>query len=61
MVKYLKGKDTEVSDLEGGANIESDCEGDPPEVKKGTPKSTEAKGKKTRAVLIIGSFSAYAL
>ena len=61
MVKYLKGRNVPVSDLEGGVNIESDCEGDSREVKQETSKDGGEMGDQTRAVLITGSFSAYAL
>ena len=61
MVKYLKGQDTSISDLEEGANIESDCEGDSPEIGRGAPKSKGERQDETRAVLITGSFAAYAI
>lgn len=61
MVKYLKGRNTPVSDLEGDVNIESDCEEDSPRVKKGILKVKEENVEETRAVFITGSFSAYAL
>lgn len=60
MVKYLKGKNTPVNDLEGDVNIESDCEEGSPEVRKGKLKAKDETGEETRAVLITGSFSAYA-
>ena len=59
MVKYLKGRNIPVSDLEGGVNIESDCEGDSQEVKQETSKDWGETEERTRAVLIAGSFSAY--
>ena len=61
MVKYLKKKNTSVSDLEGGANIESDCEESSWGIKGGTQGAKEVGGEEIRAVLITGSFSAYVL
>jgi len=58
VVKYLKGKDTLVKDLEGDLNVESDCEGDSIGVRLEMPKGKEEE-EETRAVLITGSFSAY--
>ena len=61
MVKYLGGRDTPISDLEGDLNVESDCEGGLTETGSETPKIKGGEGsEETRAVLIIGSFSAYA-
>lgn len=57
MVKYLKGRNTPINDLEGDLNVESDCEGDSAGVELGTPKMEE-KEDETRAILITGSFSA---
>ena len=59
MVKYLdvKGRHPLVKDLEGDLNVESDCEGDLLEVRDET---SEVGEEQTRAVLITGSFSAYA-
>jgi hypothetical protein len=59
VVKYLKGGNTLMNDLEGAVNVESDCEGDSTGTSDGTPKMKEEKGQQTRAVLITGSFSAY--
>lgn len=59
LVKYLKGQDTSISDLEEGANIESDCEGDSQEIEKDVPKVKEERKEETRAVLITGSFAAW--
>ena len=59
MVKYLKGRNILVSDLEGGVNIESDCEGDSQEVKQETSKDGVETEEWTRAVLTAGSFSVY--
>ena len=61
MVKYLKGQNTPVSDLEGNVNIESDCEGGSSDVTERKQKAKEENGEETHAVLITGSFSAYAL
>ena len=55
MVKYFKGQNPPVDDLEGDAIIESDCEGDSAETE--TEPSEE---ERTRAFLTTGSFSAYA-
>ena len=56
VVKYLKGLNPPMNDLEGNVNVESDCEGDIPEAKDDLPSKT---GEEPRAVLITGSFSAY--
>jgi len=48
-----------INDLEGELNVESDCEDDSTESECETPKMTEEQGDETRAVLIMGSFSAY--
>ncbi|KAF9645626.1 hypothetical protein BDM02DRAFT_3119977 [Thelephora ganbajun] len=56
LVKYLKGWNPLVSDLERDVNIESDCEGESPTE---TPTTKEEKEEPTRAVLITGSFSAW--
>ena len=61
VVKYLIGQSTLKSSLEGNINVESDCEGDPQELGEETQKATEVKEEPVRAVLIAGSFSAYAL
>ena len=57
MVKYFKGRDTLIKDLEGDVNIESDCEGDSSGVGDGTSEEKPKEG--SRAVLTTGSFSAY--
>ena len=53
MVKYSKSQNLIINDLEGGVNIDSDCEDN----------STRAGGRALKgencAVLITGSFSAY--
>ena len=61
MVKYLKGRNIPVNDPEGDVNIESDCEGDSQEVEQEIPKDGGETEDQTLAVLITGSFSAYAL
>ncbi|KAF9647695.1 hypothetical protein BDM02DRAFT_3116678 [Thelephora ganbajun] len=58
LVKYLKGRNPLVSDLEGDINVESDCEGGSLTVDDETLKM-EGKEEPTRAVLITGSFSAW--
>lgn len=58
MVKYLKDQNTFINDLEGGVNVDSDCEGDSTRVGDGVLKKEDDEGE-TRAVLIAGSFSAY--
>jgi hypothetical protein len=57
-VKYLKGQNATINDLEGDLNLESDCEGDSIGVGLETLTMEEKEGE-TRAVLITGSFSAY--
>ena len=59
MVKYLRGRNYVINDLEGGSNIESDCEGDSTGVGSETTEAKEGKEEETRAVLITGSFSAW--
>ncbi|KAF9779143.1 hypothetical protein BJ322DRAFT_442637 [Thelephora terrestris] len=54
LVKYVKGRNLLISDLEGEANVESDCEEDLPEAKGEAPNE-----ERTRAVLAKGSFSAW--
>jgi len=61
VVKYLKGRDTLINDLEGDMNVESDCEGGATGAGLETPEAKEKKDEETRAVLITGSFLAYAL
>ena len=56
MVKYLKGPNAPINDLDGGINVESDCEDDSTGVDDGTSKKEEEE--ESRAVLISGSFSA---
>ena len=61
MVKYIKGKNTSVCDLDGDVNVDSDCEVDLPGVRKGTVKAKDENEDETRAVLITGSFAAYVM
>jgi hypothetical protein len=61
VVKYLKGPNTPVCDLEGDVNVESDCEGDSSGAWKGTKKAEAEMEEEIRAVLITGSFAAYAI
>ena len=58
VVKYLKGRNVLISDLEGGVNVDSDCEGDFTGAGDGASNG-EQNEEETRAVLITGSFSAY--
>ena len=58
MVKYLKGRNIVINDLEGGSNVESDCEGDGTGIEPETVEMKEGEEDNTRAVLITGSFSA---
>ena len=58
-MKYLKGQNAMINDLEGDLNVESDCEGDSMGVGLETLTIKEEKEEETRAVLITGSFSAY--
>ena len=53
-MKYFKGRNVSINDLEGGVNVESDCEGNSIGVGSGTLRKGE-----NRAVLVTGSFSAY--
>jgi len=55
-VKYIKGRNVPINDLEGGVNIDSDCEGNWAGASDETLK--EELNEETRAVLIAGSFSA---
>ena len=56
MVKYFKGRDPPINDLEGGVNVDSDCEYDSTGAGCESLKKEDEEG--TRAVLIAGSFSA---
>ena len=59
MIKYLKGRNTLISDLKGDLSLESDYEDSSTEVGVETPKMKKDE-EEMRAVLITGSFSAYA-
>ena len=61
VVKYLIGQSALKSNSEENTNVESDCEGDPQELSEETGRAKEVKEEPVRAVLIAGSFSAYAL
>ena len=61
MVKYLKGKSTLDRDPKGDVYVESDCEGDSSGANKEAPEAEDEKEEATRAVLITGSFAAYAV
>jgi len=58
VVKYLKGRNPLINDLEGDLNVDSDCEGDPIGTWGGMLEEEENE-EETRAVLVTGSFSAY--
>ena len=60
MVKYIKGRNVPINDLEGDINIESDCEDDSTTASDRTPKNKQNE-EEIRAVLTTGSFSACAL
>lgn len=55
MVKYLKGRNTPINDLEGGINVDSDCDDD----STGAGDESLKEEEESRAVLTAGSFSAY--
>jgi len=57
LVKYLKGRNPPINDLEGAVNIDSDCEDDTTGTSDETLK--EKDEEESRAVLITGSFSAW--
>ena len=57
MIKYVKGRNVPITDLEGGVNVDSDCEDDSTGVGGGTT-NEEQNEEETRAVLTAGSFSA---
>ena len=59
MVTYLKGRNALINYLEGDVNADSDCEGDSRGAGNGASKTTEEGEEQVRAVLTIGSFSAY--
>ena len=58
VVTYRKGRNHLASDLEGGANVGSDCDGDLPGVNDKSQATKYSGDDETRAVLTIGSFSA---
>ena len=60
VVKYLIGLNTPMSDLRGDINVESDCDGEPWGLGEETQQTKRGKEEPIRAVLTIGSFSAYA-
>ena len=57
MVKYLEDEKSTITDLEGDINVESDCESDSTGADGKSEKEKEEGGN--RAVLVVGSFSAY--
>ena len=60
VVKYLKGRNALINELEGNINVDSDCESDPTGGWGwGEPLGEEQDEEETRAVLVTGSFSAY--
>ena len=61
MVKYLKGQNVTINDLEGDLRVESDCECDSTgvELEAQTTEEKKEELQETRAVLLTGSFSAY--
>lgn len=56
MVKYIKGRNILISDLEGDVNVDSDCDDYSTGARDEALK--EGQTEETRAVLIAGSFSA---
>jgi hypothetical protein len=60
VVKYLIGRSALTEYLEGDVNFESDYEGDSQGAKGETSSSGEEREAQARAVLVAGSFSAYA-
>lgn len=58
VVKYIKCQDL-ISDVEGGVNVDSDCDEDMLEVKDELPKMKEKGEEEARAMLMIGSLSTY--
>ena len=59
MVKYLKGRNTLISDVKEDLNLESDYEGDSTGAGLEAPEMEEEEEGETRAVLTTGSFSAW--
>ena len=60
MVIQLRGRGALASYLQGGIDVESDCEGDSTGVSGGALGPEEEMEEQPRAVLTTGSFSAYA-
>lgn len=58
MVKYFKGQNSPINELEGDINADSDCEGGLTGADEVTLKWEEQE-EESRAVLTAGSFSAY--
>lgn len=58
VVKYLKGQNLLTGDFDGDCCVESDCDGDPADVKGELPEKDGSEDQ-IRAVLITGSFSTY--
>ena len=59
VVKCLGDHNPFASDSEGGVTVESDCEGDSPEGTNGLPGVEGGEEASSRAVLTVGSLSAY--
>ena len=59
MAKYLGERDPFGGVPEGDVGTESDCEGDSPEVANGLQEVRAREEAQLRAVLTVGSFSAY--
>ena len=59
MVKYFRDRNPFAGDSEGDVNVESDCEGDLSEVASDFPGVDWGEEAMPRAVLTVGSFSAY--
>lgn len=57
VVKYVKSQVPLINDLEGDANVESDCDEDTAGAKDG-PTNVKEEKEENRAVLIVGSLSA---
>lgn len=61
MVKYIKGPNVPINDLEGDENIDSDCEDGYLAAASDAKLKVEQDEEESRAVLTTGSFSAYAI
>ena len=59
VVKCVKGRNALINNMEGDTNVDSDCESDPTGSDGGKLKEEENE-KETHAVLVAGSYSAYA-